>query len=145
MSEEEVKENFFDEDAGPRQVILDDLKIGQVKNECLTVTCRVSSFTFEAKAGEYQTNRGYVQVEPEGLYIHTILHDPDQSVDDDGDVGIFAAVFRQVARAVDAEVFDVASRRQDLRTAQADLDSKTAPKRFDAGKEVTRKKDGESL
>jgi len=136
----------FSEDGEGRKIILSELHLADKQNEVVLVSVKVESFTVESKAGDYQAVRGYAQFAPENLWIHVPIYDPASLVGPEGDVDIFATVFRYVARALDAEVYGVASRRADVAAAKVDIEAKIAPRRFEAGKEVPGKKtESESL
>jgi len=129
---------FFENDPG-RKIILDKWNLTDQGNEILMVTCRVAGFTIEAKAGDYQSTRGYVQLEPEDLKIHVPVYNPGQKIDQAGDVEIFGSVFRYIATELDMAVVDIANRRLDRAIAVQDVKGATAitrARRVDAGKEV---------
>jgi len=109
--EEEQTEGFFENEEG-RKLILGQWNLidGQ---ETMMVSCEVAAFTIEAKAGEYQAIRGYAQVEPENLWIHVLVHNPAQLIDESGDVQLFGSVFRYIARELDMAVMDTARNRLD--------------------------------
>lgn len=134
-SKDEVTEGWsaplFDGDGPGRALVLEALGLDELRNEVRLITLKVVRFTCESKAGDYQAVRGYAEFEPQDLHIHVPIYDPGQLVKDSGDVDIFAAVFKYVARTLDMEVYAVASERQDVAAAAANAKERTAPKRFD--------------
>ncbi len=119
---------------GPgKMLVLGELGLTGKQNENMLVSCKVVRFTCESKAGDYNNTRGYVEVEPEGLYVHVPVFNPAQLVDEGGDVGILGYVYRQVARELDMSVFKIASERIDRAVAKADTEAAIAARRFDAG------------
>lgn len=120
------------------QLVLDELQLTGADNEVMMVSCKVVGFTAEAKVqpAQYEQARGYVQLEPKDLWIHVPILNPGQKVTNSGDVEIFGAVFRYIARELDRAVFNVASERVDLRTVKADRAEAKATARFDAGPPV---------
>ena len=116
-------------------LVLGELKLEGAENEVMLVSCKVESFTVEAKVqpASYEQSRGYVNLVPRDLWIHVPIRNPGQKVNNSGDVEIFGAVFRYIARELDMAVFDTASRRLDMRTAIKDAAEVKATSRFDAG------------
>ena len=119
-------------------LVLGELQLSGKENEVMMVSCKVVGFTAEAKVqpAQYEQARGYVQLEPRDLWIHVPILNPGQKVTNSGDVEIFGAVFRYIARELDMAVFDVASRRLDLRTSIKDAAEVKATSRFDTGPKV---------
>jgi len=124
------------------QLVLDELQLTGADNEVMMVSCKVVGFTAEAKVqpAQYEQARGYVQLEPRDLWIHVPILNPGQKVTNSGDVEIFGAVFRYIARELDMAVFNVASERLDLRTSIKDAAEVKATSRFDTGRKVVQTK-----
>jgi len=120
------------------KLVLGELQLTGADNEVMMVSCKVVGFTAEAKVqpAQYEQARGYVQLEPRDLWIHVPILNPGQKVTNSGDVEIFGAVFRYIARELDMAVFNVASERVDLRTVKADAAEAKATRRFDTGPKV---------
>ena len=120
------------------KLVLGELLLSGKENEVMMVSCKVVGFTAEAKVqpAQYEQARGYVQLEPKDLWIHVPILNPGQKVTNSGDVEIFGAVFRYIARELDRAVFNVASERVDLRTVKADAAEAKATRRFDTGPKV---------
>jgi len=120
------------------KLVLGELQLSGKENEVMMVSCKVVGFTAEAKVqpAQYEQARGYVQLEPKDLWIHVPILNPGQKVTNSGDVEIFGAVFRYIARELDRAVFNVASERVDLRTVKADAAEAKATRRFDTGPKV---------
>ena len=120
------------------KLVLGELQLSGKENEVMMVSCKVVGFTAEAKVqpAQYEQARGYVQLEPKDLWIHVPILNPGQKVNNSGDVEIFGAVFRYIARELDRAVFNVASERVDLRTVKADAAEAKATRRFDTGPKV---------
>ena len=120
------------------QLVLDELQLTGTGNEVMMMRCKVVGFTAEAKVqpAQYEQVRGYVQLEPKDLWIHVPIYNPGQKVNNSGDVKIFGAVYRYIARELDMAVFNVASERVDLRTVQADAKEAKETSRFDTGRKV---------
>jgi len=134
-----------------QKMVLERWGIEGRRDEVLLVSLKVAGFTVEAKAqaGPYQNVRGYVSLEPASdLAINVLVHDPARCVDSSGDVGIFGAAFRYVARELDMAVVDTANRRLDRAIVEDDAKAATARSRFEVGKvrkEVSGQTSGEVL
>jgi len=113
----------------------------------MLVSVKVVEMTMESKAGDYQAVRGYLRVAPENLWAHIPVYSPGQLVNDgDGNVGMLREVYRVLAKALDAEVYHVASERADQAVAAKDVEVAVRSQRFDAGKGVVAaKQTGETL
>ena len=124
------------------KLVLGELQLSGKENEVMMVSCKVVGFTAEAKVqtAQYEQARGYIQLEPKDLWIHVPILNPGQKVTNSGDVEIFGAVFRYIARELDMAVFNVASERVDLRTSIKDAAEVKATSRFDTGRKVVQTK-----
>jgi hypothetical protein len=109
----------------------------------MLISCKVTRMTAEskAKAGEYQNDvRGYVEVEPENLWVHVPVMNPAQLVDEGGDASVALYVWRQVARALDMSVVQLAMERADRAMVKVDMERAIAERRAEVKpvrKEVT--------
>lgn len=129
------------------QLVLDAMNI-ESDDDNLVVSCKVERFTVETKAsdGNYGSARGYAELVPQNLWLHLNVRKPASLVDENGNVGLLEAVYRQVALALDRSVFKVASGRVDVQVAKKDAEAATKARRYDAGKGVVAaQKTGESL
>lgn len=117
---DELPPVLFENEKG-RSTILENLRITD-KTQAMLVTGRVTQLSVEskAKAGEYQNEiRSYLQIAPDDLHIHVLVHNPAQLVDMD-DLGILSDVLKRIGRTMDMAVVGLAHERADRAIVEKD-------------------------
>ena len=116
----EKSESYDPFEKGPiSELIIEDMGL---TDDPLMFRARCVGFTVESKAqaGSYQNVRGYWQFESE-FELQIPINKPAQLVNDAaGNLDILAQAYRQIARALDLTVFQVAGERVDLQTVAND-------------------------
>jgi len=137
-------------ETGPAaRLIMDEMGISDKGGGVWMFEAKCVGFTMESKArpGEYEMVRGYQQFETD-FHLKLPVYNAHQLVDDTtGNLELLSQAYRTIARKLDLDVFDMASKRLDQAVAAKDAEAAVKSQRFDAGKGVVaaKKKTGVTL